>query len=148
MLVSPLLEGGLLESQSISYEFKGSSKLAFATAESRVRNLKLIERDEKEIDGIFCGYACYFGNAKYGGYYFATTIFVSGTSRNGRITLTVHSNDASIISGYIQEVMDFIREHMETSEGIVVLSGVCPECAGRLEPSEAEDEWENLLSVL
>jgi len=85
-------------------------------------------------------YACYFGNAKYGGYYFATTIIVSGTERNGRITLTIYSNDPSIVTGYVQEVIDDVKAHLETTQGITVITGKCPECGRQLNPTEADEK--------
>lgn len=109
-------------------------------AENRVRHLKLIERDEKVIDGIYCGYCCYFGNAKYGGYYFATTFVVSGSETQGRLTLTVYSNHSDIFTGYFHEVLEEVRKHVETTQGISVIIGKCPECGGELDPSKVDDK--------
>ncbi len=138
--ITEMLEGGLLDSKSASFEFKGSPARALAIALNRVRNLQLIEREERTIEDGYCGYACYFGNAKYGGYYFATTIVVSGTERRGRITLTVYSNDATIDTSYVQEAMNEVRKHIETAEGVTILTGDCPECGGHLDPTDAEEK--------
>lgn len=135
-----MLKTGLLDYRSTSFEFKGSPRMAFATAENRVRSLTLVERDEKTIDGGYCGYACYFGNAKYGGYYFATTMIVSGTERGGRITLTIYSNEPTIVTGYVQEIMEDVRKHIVSTQGITVLTGECPECGGELDPTEADEK--------
>lgn len=111
-----------------------------ALAEQRVRQLVQIDHDEKVVEGTYCGYACYMGNAKYGGYMFATEIFVSGTEAHGQLTVSVYSNEQAIVSGYIQETMEDVRQHIQTTSEITLLTGKCPECGSEIDPKKADEK--------
>ena len=135
-----VLKLGLLPCSRMSFHFNGPPKTAMALAEQRVRQLIQIDRDEKVVEGTYCGYACYMGNAKYGGYMFATEICVSGTETHGQLTVSVYSNEQAIVSGYIHEVMEDVRKHIETTSEIALLTGKCPECGGEIDPQRADEK--------
>jgi len=134
------LKKGKIKSNKAHFKFDGDPKLAFAMAESRVRGLIPIDRDEKFIDEHYVAYASYIGRTKYGEFDFATEITVSGHAAQGLLTVAVYSNEEAILSGFIFEVMQDVKKHIEITKEIDVVDQACPECGGTLDMDIADEE--------
>ncbi|MFX1484718.1 MAG: hypothetical protein ACFFCP_16195 [Promethearchaeota archaeon] len=130
------LKFGALSRNCSSFEFSGDSRTVFSLAESRLIGLEPVERSEQEFDNeTYLGYSCYVGETKYGDKHFAAEIQVSGVPRGGVLTLSVYSDDERILSGFMVEIMQDVRKHIQVLEERACPVATCPKCGANLDLS-------------
>jgi len=135
------LKKGKIKANKSHFKFDGDPKVAFAMAESRVRGLIPIDRDEKFVNEHYIAYASYIGRTKYGEFDFATEITVTGHYAQGLLTIAVYSNEESILSGFFYEVLQDVKKNVEiTKETVHIAEQTCPECGGSLDMNIADEE--------
>ena len=138
------LKKGKIKSNKANFKFDGDPKVAFAMAEARVRGLIPIDRDERyvgEHGDHYIAYASYIGRTKYGEFDFATEITVTGHAAHGLLTIAVYSNEESILSGFFYEVLQDVKKNVEiTKETVHVAEQMCPECGGKLDMDQSDEE--------
>jgi hypothetical protein len=134
------LKKGKIKGNKASFKFDGDPKVAFNLAESRVRGLIPIDRDEKFVNEHYIAYSAYIGRTKYGEFDFATEITVTGHAAQGLLTVAVYSNEEAILTGFIFEVMQDVKKNIEITQEIDVVDKVCPECGGVLDMDISDEE--------
>lgn len=135
------LKFGSLARNCASFKFTGGAKTVYELAKSRLRGLDPVDRSEQTLeDGNFLGYACYVGQTKFGDQHFAAEIQTTGTDASGVLTLSVYSDDERILSGYMVDVMQDVREHVEILEEQACPLATCPKCGADIDPSKIDDK--------
>ncbi|MHA1927614.1 MAG: hypothetical protein ACTSV2_03430 [Candidatus Thorarchaeota archaeon] len=135
------LKFGSLARNCASFKFTGGAKTVFELAKSRLRGLEPVDRSEQTLeDGNFLGYACFVGQTKFGDQHFAAEIQTTGTDASGVLTLSVYSDDERILSGYMVDVMQDVREHVEVIEEQACPLATCPKCGADIDPSKIDDK--------
>lgn len=128
---------GSLARNCASFKFTGSAKTVFELAKFRLRGLDPVDRSEQTLqDGNFLGYACFVGQTKFGDQYFAAEVQTTGTETSGVLTLSIYSDDERILSGYMVDVMQDVREHVEILEEQACPLATCPKCGADIDPSK------------
>ena len=152
--VCPMLEGtddvesvfkklkfGSLARNCASFKFTGSAKTVYELAKSRLRGLDPVDRSEQILDdGNFLGYACFVGQTKFGGQHFAAEVQTTGTESSGVLTLSVYSDDERILSGYMVDVMQDVREHITVLEEQSCPLATCPKCGADIDPTKIDEK--------
>lgn len=140
MVLSKLREGAL-ESSSVCFDFVGKPEALFKIAENRVKHLIEVERDECYIEGTYVGHGCYAGQTKYKHKLVATTIDVSGSENQAVLTLTIYSEDPTIIPGYFTEVKQIVEKHVRLGEEKVREAlNQCACCHGELPIKKCDEK--------
>jgi hypothetical protein len=128
------LKFGSMPRNCASFEFSGNAQTVFELSKARLRGLDSVDQSEQELeDGSFLGYACYVGQTKYGDKQFAAEIQTTGGSGSGVLTLTVYSEDKRILSGFMVDVMQDVREHVQVLEEKSCPVATCPKCGADLD---------------
>ncbi|MHA1481631.1 MAG: hypothetical protein ACTSQZ_09445 [Candidatus Thorarchaeota archaeon] len=134
------LKFGSLARNCASFKFTGSAKTVYELAKSRLRGLDPVDRSEQTLqDGNFLGYACFVGQTKFGDQHFAAEVQTTGTESSGVLTLSVYSDDERILSGYMVDVMQDVRQHVEILEEQACPLATCPKCGADIDPSKIDD---------
>jgi len=130
------LKFGALSRNCSSFEFSGDPRTVFSLAEGRLVGLEPVERSEQEFDNeTYLGYSCYVGETKYGDKQFAAEIQVSGVPSGGVLTLGVYSDEERILSGFMVEIMQDVRKHIEVLKEHTCPVATCPKCGANLDLS-------------
>jgi uncharacterized repeat protein (TIGR01451 family) len=139
--VFKMLKFGSLNRNCMSFEFSGNSKTVFELAEIRMKGLAPVDKTEKTTeDGTFLSYACYVGETKYKKDYFAVEIQISGLLDAGTLTLTVYSNEESILSGFFTDIMSNIRQQIQILDEKACPIATCPKCGGNIDPTGIDEK--------
>ena len=134
------LKFGSLTRNCATFKFSGSAKTVYELAKSRLRGLDPVDRSEQTLqDGNFLGYACFVGQTKFGDQHFAAEVQTTGTEASGVLTLSIYSDDERILSGYMVDVMQDVREHVEVLEEQACPLATCPKCGADIDPSKIDD---------
>lgn len=134
------LKFGSLARNCASFKFTGSAKTVYELAKSRLRGLDPVDRSEQTLDdGNFLGYACFVGQTKFGDQHFAAEVQTTGTESNGVLTLSVYSDDERILSGYMVDVMQDVREHVTVLEEQACPLATCPKCGANIDPTKIDE---------
>ena len=134
------LKFGSLARNCASFKFTGSAKTVYELAKSRLRGLDPVDRSEQTLDdGNFLGYACFVGQTKFGDQHFAAEVQTTGTESSGVLTLSVYSDDERILSGYMVDVMQDVREHVTVLEEQACPLATCPKCAADIDPTKIDE---------
>lgn len=134
------LKFGSLARNCASFKFTGSAKTVYELAKSRLRGLDPVDRSEQTLqDGNFLGYACFVGQTKFGDQHFAAEVQTTGTDASGVLTLSVFSDDERILSGYMVDVMQDVRQHVEILEEQACPLATCPKCGADMDPSKIDE---------
>jgi len=135
------LKFGSLARNCASFKFTGSAKTVFELAKSRLRGLDPVDRSEQILDdGNFLGYACFVGQTKFGDQHFAAEVQTTGTESSGVLTLSVYSDDERILSGYMVDVMQDVREHVTVLEEQACPLATCPKCGADIDPTRIDEK--------
>ncbi|MHA1850427.1 MAG: hypothetical protein ACTSW8_04105, partial [Candidatus Thorarchaeota archaeon] len=134
------LKFGSLARNCASFKFTGSAKTVYELAKSRLRGLDPVDRSEQTLDdGNFLGYACFVGQTKFGDQHFAAEVQTTGTESAGVLTLSVFSDDERILSGYMVDVMQDVREHVTVLEEQACPLATCPKCGADIDPTKIDE---------
>ena len=134
------LKFGSLTRNCASFKFTGSAKTVYELAKSRLRGLEPVDRSEQTLDdGNFLGYACFVGQTKFGDQHFAAEVQTTGTESSGVLTLSVYSDDERILSGYMVDVMQDVREHVTVLEEQACPLATCPKCGANIDPTKIDE---------
>ncbi len=134
------LKFGSLSRNCASFKFTGSAKTVYELAKSRLRGLDPVDRSEQTLDdGNFLGYACFVGQTKFGDQHFAAEVQTTGTESSGVLTLSVYSDDERILSGYMVDVMQDVREHVTVVEEQACPLATCPKCGANIDPTKIDE---------
>ncbi|MHA1928749.1 MAG: hypothetical protein ACTSV2_09255 [Candidatus Thorarchaeota archaeon] len=134
------LKFGSLARNCASFKFTGSAKTVYELAKSRLRGLDPVDRSEQTLnDGNFLGYACFVGQTKFGDQHFAAEVQTTGTESSGVLTLSVYSDDERILSGYMVDVMQDVREHVTVLEEQACPLATCPKCGADIDPTKIDE---------
>ena len=135
------LKFGSLARNCASFKFTGSAKTVYELAKSRLRGLDPVDRSEQTLDdGNFLGYACFVGQTKFGDQHFAAEVQTTGTESSGVLTLSVFSDDERILSGYMVDVMQDVREHVTVLEEQACPLATCPKCGASIDPTKVDEK--------
>lgn len=135
------LRKGEIRKNTSSFKFRGDLKTAFIMAESRVRGLIQLDRDERFINAHYIASACYIGRTKYGKFDFATEFTVCGKENEGLLTIGVYAEEEAILSGFFYEILEDVRKSVEIiEERVNVVDETCPECGGKFDTSMGDTE--------
>ncbi|MGY5859268.1 MAG: hypothetical protein RTU63_07855 [Candidatus Thorarchaeota archaeon] len=134
------LKFGSLARNCASFKFTGSAKTVYELAKSRLRGLDPVDRSEQTLDdGNFLGYACFVGQTKFGDQHFAAEVQTTGTESAGVLTLSVFSDDERILSGYMVDVMQDVREHVTVLTEQACPLATCPKCGADIDPTKIDE---------
>jgi len=134
------LKFGSLARNCASFKFTGSAKTVYELAKSRLRGLDPVDRSDQTLsDGNFLGYACFVGQTKFGDQHFAAEVQTTGTESSGVLTLSVYSDDERILSGYMVDVMQDVREHVTVIEEQACPLATCPKCGADIDPTKIDE---------
>ncbi|TFG32035.1 hypothetical protein EU528_04630 [Candidatus Thorarchaeota archaeon] len=134
------LKFGSLARNCASFKFTGSAKTVYELAKSRLRGLDPVDRSEQTLtDGNFLGYACFIGQTKFGDQHFAAEVQTTGTESAGVLTLSVYSDDERILSGFMIDVMQDVREHVTVIEEQACPLATCPKCGADIDPTRIDE---------
>ncbi|MFW9844186.1 MAG: hypothetical protein ACFFEV_06410, partial [Candidatus Thorarchaeota archaeon] len=134
------LKFGSLARNCASFKFTGSAKTVYELAKSRLRGLEPVDRSEQTLDdGNFLGYACFVGQTKFGDQHFSAEVQTTGTESSGVLTLSVYSDDERILSGYMVDVMQDVREHVTVLEEQACPLATCPKCGADIDPTRIDE---------